>query len=106
MKKEQIKITIVNVSEGYDELLTEKIKKSLWNSINPENNQVKFNYKNAQVLDLINHVGKFIDYDEIKLKQAFLSGIMSSKCLEGTVSNEIFYQMADQYIKELKNNHK
>ena len=106
MKKEQIKITIVNVSEGYNELLTDKIQSSLWNSMNPKDKKVKFNLKNAQVLDLINHIRKFIKYDELKLKQAFLSGIMSSKCLEGTVSNDIFYEMADQYIKQLKNNNK
>jgi hypothetical protein len=104
MKKENIKITIVPVSKDYNPLLTDKIQNSLWNSMNPEDKKVKFNLKNAQVLDLINHVRKFIEYDELKLKQAFLSGVMSSKCLEGTVSNDIFLQMADQYIKELKNN--
>ena len=102
MKKEDIKITIVNVSEGYNELLTDKIESSLWNSMNNKNNKVKFNYKNSQVLDLINHVKKFCKYDELKLKQAFLSGIMSSKCLHDTVSEDIFLEMADQYIKELK----
>jgi len=106
MKKEEIKITIVNVSEGYHELLTDKIQDSLWNSMNPKDKKVKFNLKNAQVLDLINHVRKFIDYDELKLKQAFLSGVMSSKCLEGTVGNDVFLEMADQYIKQLRKNNK
>jgi len=104
MKKEEIKITVVNVSEDYNELLTDKIQSSLWNTIKNDDNAAKLNYKNAQVLDLMNHVKKFSNYDELKLKQAFLSGIMSSKCLHDTVDNNIFLEMADQYIKQLREN--
>ena len=102
MKKEEIKIIIVHVSEDYNKLLTDKMQSSLWNTIKDDKNQAKLNYKNAHVLDLMNHVKKFSNYDEIKLKQAFLSGVMSSKCLHDTVTNDIFLEMAEQYIKELR----
>ena len=105
MKIEDIKVEALKFKNSTDELIMQSVETKLvkhMEHLKTKNGGYKFNIESAAILDILKNLEYLQNIEEIKLKEAFLSGIMSSKCLKGHVDSHIFFDMANMYIEKIK----
>ena len=107
MQLEDIKISLFKNESTNDMLTTEIIEKLLQQYINPfKTNCYTKIYVNTMLSDYLNKLQKIKKHEKILIKEAFLSGVFSSQCLQGNVDEKIFEGMANLYLLKLLNKNK